>query len=97
MFTVLGNRSIQFFPRAIIILASVNLVKAFIGEVRTCIKEKRALSNVGLTIPEVMLDLLKEKATETSKLIKRVNLRPVAGTARQRIMGTIPEAVWTEM
>lgn len=72
-------------------------VKAFIGEVRTCIKEKRALSNVGLTIPEVMLDLLKEKVTETSKLIKRVNLRPVAGTARQRIMGTIPEAVWTEM
>ncbi len=72
-------------------------VKTFISEVRTCIKEKRALSNVGLTIPEVMLDLLKEKATETSKLIKRVNLRPVAGTARQRIMGTIPEAVWTEM
>lgn len=72
-------------------------VKKFLGEVRTCIKEKRALTNAGLTIPEVMLELLKEKAAETSKLLKRVNLRPVAGTARQRIMGTIPEAIWTEM
>ncbi len=72
-------------------------VKNFLGEVRTCIKEKRALSNVGLTIPEVMLELLKEKVKETSKLLNRVNLRPVSGTARQRIMGTIPEAIWTEM
>lgn len=72
-------------------------IKNFLAEVRTCIKEKRALSNVGLTIPEVMLDLLKEKVKETSKLLGKVNLRPVAGTARQRIMGTIPEAIWTEM
>lgn len=74
-----------------------NEVKDFLGEVRTCIKEKRAISNVGLVIPEVMLELLKQKVEETSKLILRVNLRPVVGTARQRIMGSIPEAVWTEM
>ena len=30
-------------------------VQSFLTEVRTCIREKRALSNVGLTIPEVML------------------------------------------
>lgn len=72
-------------------------VKKFLGEVRTCIKEKRALNNSGLVIPTVMLDLLKEKVKETSKLLRKVNLRPVAGTARQRIMGTIPEAIWTEM
>ncbi len=72
-------------------------VKNFLGEVRTCIKEKRAIANVGLTIPDVMLPLLKTKVEETSKLIKRVSLRPVPGQARQRIMGTIPEAVWTEM
>ena len=72
-------------------------VKEFISKVRTCIKEKRALSNVGLSIPQTMLDLLKEKVEETSKLIGRVNLKPVTGTARQRIMGTILEAVWTEM
>lgn len=72
-------------------------IKKFISEVRTCIKEKRALTNVGLTIPEVALDLLKERVQETSKLINRVNKRNVAGKSRQRIMGTIPEAIWTEM
>lgn len=74
-----------------------NDVKEFLSQVRTCIKEKRALDNIGLTIPEVMLDLLKEKVSQTSKLLHRVNLRPVSGTARQRIMGTVPEAIWTEM
>jgi len=71
-------------------------VKNFLAEVRTCIKEKRAITNVGLTIPEVALPLLKQKIGETSKLLARVNLMHVAGTARQRIMGEIPEAIWTE-
>lgn len=72
-------------------------VKGFLAQVRTCIKEKRAISNVGLSIPENMLELLKMKVEETSKLLGKVNVRPVAGTARQRIMGKIPEAIWTEM
>lgn len=72
-------------------------VKNFLTEVRTCIKEKRAVNNVGIVIPEAMLELLKTKVEQTSKLIGKVTLRPVAGTARQRIMGVIPEAVWTEM
>lgn len=72
-------------------------VKTFLNQVRTCIREKRALNNAGLTIPDVMLELLKEKVTETSKLVRRVTRRPVAGTARQVIMGEIPEAIWTEM
>lgn len=71
-------------------------VKDFLSQVRTCIKEKRALTNVGLTIPEVSLDLLKQIITETSKLLSRVNLKHVGGKARQRIMGEIPEAIWTE-
>ncbi len=72
-------------------------VKEFLSQVRTCMKEKRALSNTGLVIPEVMLGLIKEKAAEASKLLKRVNVRPVAGTSRQNVMGAIPEAIWTEM
>lgn len=71
-------------------------VKEFLSQVRTCIKEKRAISNVGLTIPEVALGLLKQKVAETSKLISHVNMRHVSGTGRQRIMGEIPEAIWTE-
>lgn len=72
-------------------------VKNFLGEVRTAIKEKRSIGNIGLTIPEVMLPLLREVAVETSKLASRVYIPSVKGTARQVIMGTIPEAVWTEM
>ena len=71
-------------------------VHAFLEEVRTCIKEKRALSNVGLTIPEVMLGLLKENIENYSKLYKHVNLRRINGIGREVVMGTIPEAVWTE-
>lgn len=72
-------------------------VKKFISTVRTCMKEKRAIGNVGLIIPEIMLNLLKQKVFETSKLMKYVQLRNVTGTARQVIMGDIPEAIWTEM
>lgn len=72
-------------------------IKSFLGQVRTAIKEKRSLENVGLTIPEVVLPLLKQKVAETSKLLKYVTPRPVTGTARETIMGDIPEAIWTEM
>ena len=71
-------------------------VKEFLTQVRTCIREKRAITNVGLTIPEVALPLVKQKIAETSKLLSRVNQTHVAGTGRQRIMGEIPEAIWTE-
>lgn len=71
-------------------------VKNYLSEVRSAIKEKRALTNVGLTIPEVMLGLLRENIMEYSKLYKHVNVRPVRGEGRMVIMGTIPEAVWTE-
>lgn len=72
-------------------------VKQFMEQVRTCIKEKRALSDVGVTIPEVYLGLIRENILQYSKLYKHVFLRPVRGEARTTIMGTIPEAVWTEM
>lgn len=71
-------------------------VQHFLGEVRSCIREKRALSNVGLTIPEVMLGLIRENIMEYSKLYKHVNVRQISGEGREIVMGTIPEAVWTD-
>ena len=71
-------------------------VKAYLAEVRTYIKEKRALANVGLTIPEVMLGLLRENVEEYSKLYKHVNVRALSGNGRLVVMGTVPEAVWTD-
>lgn len=71
-------------------------VKAFLDETRTAMREKRAITNVGLTVPEVMLGLLRENIMNYSKLYKHVNVVRVNGNARQLIMGTIPEAVWTD-
>lgn len=71
-------------------------VKSYLGEIRACIKEHRAITNVGLTIPEVLLGLLKENVENYSKLYKYVNVRKIDGTGRELVMGAIPEAVWTE-
>lgn len=71
-------------------------VKDYLAEVRSCIKEKRALTNVGLTIPEVMLGVLRENVINHSKLYRHVNVRAISGEGRMIIMGTIPEAVWTD-
>ena len=71
-------------------------MQSFLGEVRAAIKEKRAISNAGYLIPQVLLGLLRENIEDYSKLYRRVNLRPLGGTGRMVIEGTIPEAVWTE-
>lgn len=71
-------------------------VKAYIGEVRSAMKEKRALTNVGLTIPEVFLGLIRENIEGYSKLYKHVTVRHISGDGRVVIMGTAPEAIWTD-
>lgn len=71
-------------------------VKNFNMEVRACITEKRALTNVCLTIPEVYMGLIRENIENYSKLYKYVNVKPIKGTGRMTVMGTYPEAVWTE-
>ena len=71
-------------------------VKAWLGEFRSAMKEKRAISNIGLTIPEVMLGVLRENIENYSKLLKHVDLRRVNGTSRELVVGNVPEAIWTE-
>ena len=71
-------------------------VKAYLGEVRSAMQEKRALTNVGLLIPEVFLGMIRENIEDYSKLYKHVNVRTIGGTGRQVIMGTVPEAIWTD-
>lgn len=60
-------------------------------------KDQRNITNADLTIPEVVLPLLYEEAKLSSQLMQYVNVKNIRGTARQTIMGAIPEAVWTEM
>lgn len=71
-------------------------VKNYLENVRSCIREKRALNNAGLLIPEVFIGLIKENIMRYSKLYRHVNVQPVSGNARQVVQGTIPEAIWTE-
>ena len=72
-------------------------IRGFLNEIRTCMKEQRALTNVGITIPTVTLPLIRQAAAEYSKLLRYVTVRAVSGTSRQNIMGEIPEAYWDEM
>lgn len=71
-------------------------VRQFLAEVRTGIKEKRAINNVGLLIPEVLLGLLRQNIEGYSKLYKHVNVQSVSGEGRQIVEGAIPEGIWTE-
>lgn len=57
----------------------------------------RAITGAGLTIPVTILDIISENRFRYSKLLRRVRELQVAGQARQTIVGTAPEAVWTEM
>lgn len=72
-------------------------VKTFLANVRTAIREKRAVSGTDAIIPTVVMDLVRERITEYSKLLKHVNVQRVTGDARIPVMGIVPDAVWTEM
>jgi HK97 family phage major capsid protein len=71
-------------------------VKEFLERVRSFKGQKRDISGAELLIPTVMLGVIRENILRYSKLLRHVNLRPVAGKARQTVAGAIPEAVWTE-
>ena len=75
-------------------------VKGWLANVRAIgrtVGQTRAVNGQELLIPEVVLPLIRDSVNKNSKLMKHVNVQRVGGTARQTIMGDIPEAVWTEM
>lgn len=72
-------------------------VKDFLSRLRSFKGTKRAVTGADLTIPTVVLDLIRQNIMEYSKLYKHVRVRAVSGKARQTVMGLIPEGVWTEM
>lgn len=78
-----------------------NDVREFLERVREIGKlaaaQNRNITGAELTIPTAVLDLIRENIMDYSKLVSKVRLRSVSGKARQTVMGTIPEAVWTEM
>lgn len=76
-------------------------VKDFLNDVRegnilSETQQKRAVEGAELGIPDTILGLIRDNLNRYSKLISRVNLRALKGTARTNIVGEIPEAIWTE-
>ena len=71
-------------------------VKDFLTRVRALKGQKRAVTGAELEIPEILLEVLRDNLHRYSKLAKHVFVKSVSGKARQTIMGSIPEGVWTE-
>lgn len=67
-------------------------VRKFIADVRNI----RAVNGTDIIIPEEVLPLLTDTVNRYSKLRSVVNLKQIGGKARVPVLGTIPEAVWTE-
>ncbi|MEL7610605.1 MAG: phage major capsid protein [Bacillota bacterium] len=70
-------------------------VRSFVSSIRESLKT-RAVVGGKLTIPDVMLELLRDNIEQYSKLAKYVSVKRVNGTARQNIMGVDPEGIWME-
>lgn len=71
-------------------------VKGFISAIRESLKT-RAVNGSSLTVPDVILDILRDNFEQYSVLAKYVTVKSIKGTARQNIMGTAPEGVWMEV
>ena len=70
--------------------------KDFLSTVRDAIANKRAISNVGVLIPDVYLPMIRTEIARASRLLRFVQVRNLSGDALLNIAGTIPEAVWTD-
>ncbi|MBR5013445.1 MAG: phage major capsid protein [Bacteroidales bacterium] len=67
-----------------------------LNEVRSAIKEKRALTGGAYTISDTIVGLIREDVIEYSKLYKHVRVYSLSGKGREIVMGTNPEAFWEE-
>lgn len=72
-------------------------VSSFLARVVALAGEKRAVSGGELSVPDIMLGVIRQVISDYSRLLGKVNLVSVGGKARENIVGAIPEAVWMEM
>lgn len=72
-------------------------VRTFLANLRSLRPETRDVEGAGLTIPRVVMGVVYDNITTTSKMYKHVNAMSIPGDGRVIVPGTAPEAVWTEM
>ena len=72
-------------------------VKSFLQRTRELAAQNRSVTGAELSIPTSVLELMRENVGSYSKLYKYIRVRKIKGKARQNVMGTVPEGIWTEM
>ena len=70
-------------------------------EVRTVLENvrdimRRGVNNAKLTVPTVMLPMVRESIDRNSKLLKHVNRVTLNGDGKVNMLAKAPEAVWTD-
>src|SRR5690625_2020229 len=72
-------------------------VREFYSKVAEASRNKRALENTDIVIPEQVMNMIQQRLGDYSNLYKEVTVQQLSGTAREIMDGAIPEAIWTEM
>src|SRR5690625_1316306 len=72
-------------------------VRDFYTKVAEASRNKRALSETELLIPEQVINMIQQRLGDYSTLYNEVTVQQLNGTARVMMDGAIPEATWTEM
>lgn len=72
-------------------------VREFYAKVAEASRNKRALDNTEVLIPEQVINMIQQRLGDYSTLYKEVTVQQLSGTARVIMDGAIPEAIWTEM
>lgn len=70
-------------------------VKSFVSELRSMMS-KRGVTNGNIAIPQVFLGFISENMEKYSRMASVIDVRNVPGVARIGVVGTFPEAVWTD-
>lgn len=71
-------------------------VRTFVLNLRELKGTNRSVKGGELGIPDVLFGVLRNNVDRYSKLIKFITVRPIKGTSRLNVAGTVPEAIWTE-
>lgn len=69
-------------------------VRTVLGNMRDIMR--RGVNNAKLTVPTVMLPMVRESIDRNSKLLKHVNRVTLNGDGKVNMLAKAPEAVWTD-
>lgn len=90
-----GNHTMNQRERIRAAMDSEN-VRSFVQGVKG-IMQGRGITNANYLVPTEFMPILRENISRYSALMKYVNVQRLNGDGKQTVLGTVPEAVWTEM